>query len=347
MTSTNPMPSAPSWNPAAHDAQRASGASGPANIEASMAQAPSGLRCQLTQAPLEDAVLAEDGYTYNRPAWQAHVQAHPRVLLSPVTHQLVSPGVVPNRHLKNIVAEWRAWHAAQPPHAQPFDMEGWVEDFVTKEVMREPVALPDGMVCDKETARLHIFKHPQHPGRSMLDQRVTFDPQQKMLRDLNVLQLSEAVLGYEPGTLSRVYVLPSIASMLPRTTPSMAAVGGGAFVGAVGGGVQPPAAPGPAALAVQAPNPHNPRPNCARGVWLGLIAGAAVAPLIVGLAAECGVFDAAIGANRGKSLGVFLLFLTAPWAAAMFAITSSAGCLDQRRNRPRRAAAAPVGAAAV
>ncbi len=335
MLSMNLMPSAPTWDPVVHDPRPASEVSSPANGAVAVAEVPPGLRCQLTHAPLEDAVLAEDGYTYNRQAWQAHVQAHPHGLLSPVTHQRVLPTVMPNRHLKNIVAEWHAWHAAQPPHARSFDMEGWVEDFVTKEVMQKPVALPDGMVCDEETARLHIFNHPQHPGRSMLDQRMTFNPQQKMLRDLNVLQLSEAVLGHAPGTLSRSYVLPSIAAMLPRTAP------------AADPGAQPQAAPGPAPLAIQAANPAR-RGRGAVQVLVGALTGCVmVAPLGLAIAAETGAFDALLTTKQARNLGVYAYLATAPWAATVLLIVYCAGCLGQRRRQVRQAAGAPAGANAV
>ena len=154
-------------------------------------QVPSGLRCKLTEALLEDAVLAEDGHSYNRSAWLAYTAAHPHALVSPATMQPVSARAVPNRHLKTLASEWRTWHAAQPPHAQPFDMSDWVEDNLKGEVMQQPVALPDGMVCDLSTARDLIFANPQHPGRSLVDATVTFNASQKVLRDLNVLELSE------------------------------------------------------------------------------------------------------------------------------------------------------------
>ena len=269
---------------------------------------PAGLRCKITGAILQDAVLAEDGYTYNQSAWQAHVQQHPHTLRSPVTHQPVSALAVPNRNLKTIAAEWNIWQAAQPPHAEVFDMERWIEDPFTREVMREPVVLPDGMVCDKETARKDVFNHALHPGRSFLDENFTFDREQKLLRDLNLLELSEAVLGCAPGTLPRTYVIPTIASMLPRPALHISAASGGNLAPrAVAGVPQAPQqnAAGPVKRAV------------ITGAWLGV----ALTSLATGVSAASGALDKPMGREHARDFGAILCVL-----ALLFAIQGLVVC---------------------
>ena len=289
---------------------------------------PSGLRCKLTQALLDDAVLAEDGHSYNQQAWLAYTAAHPHALVSPATMQPVSACVVPNRHLKTLASEWRAWHAAQPPHARPFGLSDWVEDNLKGEVMQQPVALPDGMVCDLSTARDLIFGNPQHPGRSLVDETVTFTASQKVLRDLNVLELSEAVLGHPPGTLPRTYVVPTIAAMLgSRVTPLNMQVPG-------------PAA-GPPVLGAPVVQPLQRRQDArvvqgVAGVLAAAYVGVAVAPLFIGV----GLAEGAWGTHAPKGVIDGLCIGGPLWLAACFILIAAT-------RGPRRAPPVALGANAV
>ena len=298
---------------------------------------PAGLRCKLSQRLLEDdAVLAGDGYTYSKSAWDTYTRAHPHALKSPVTHQPVSAAVVPSRHIKTVAAEWRAWHDASPAPTLPFDMVKWVKDF-DWEVMRQPVLLPDGVICDLETARSMIFNNTVHPGRSWVNREVTFDASQKLLRDLNTLELAEEAMGVPKGAWPRTYVVPSIASMLPRSPQAL---------GATLGTDLPQE--GPRALAHHAleqsvaparrQTQHVIRDERygTHALLVGVGFGVALAPLVTGVAAYLGAFDGVMEDKKARMMSVILCVGTLPWVMGLACL---AVCLGRR---PRVAAAGDV-----
>lgn len=67
--------------------------------------APEACTCPITMQVMQDPVICEDGYTYEREAVEAWLQEHGR---SPMTNQqLVSTRLIPNRALRGMIELWR------------------------------------------------------------------------------------------------------------------------------------------------------------------------------------------------------------------------------------------------
>ena len=169
---------------------------------------PPGLRCKLSGERLVNPVLARDGYSYERAHWDRWVEHHPHDLRSPVTGAPVSPTVVEQRHLRA---------AAQEQALGRTDLAPWVRDIATLEAMRQPVRMPDGLVCDAASVQPLMFSAARR-GRSLLDPNRQFSSHEKIVPDLNLLELSEAVQGCTPYALPRCYVVPCMAALL-RSAP--------------------------------------------------------------------------------------------------------------------------------
>lgn len=104
------------------------------------------VRCPIDGAPLTDAVLASDGWVYNKGALQDFWCAH-EALVSPITGVEVTNVLFAHNPLRSLAKELRA--APAKGKAVPTEEPELVLCPITHEVMEAPVLAEDGYIYDK------------------------------------------------------------------------------------------------------------------------------------------------------------------------------------------------------
>jgi len=106
------------------------------------------LRCPIDGALLEDAVLASDGYVYNKSSLQAHWTTK-EALVSPVTGATMTSVLCRHNPIRSVVKELIA--APDKGQGVPADEPDLVLCPISQEVMQEPVLAEDGNLYDRAT----------------------------------------------------------------------------------------------------------------------------------------------------------------------------------------------------
>ena len=106
------------------------------------------LRCPIDGALLEDAVLASDGYAYNKSSLQAHWTTK-AALVSPVTGATMTSVLCRHNPIRSVVKELIA--APAKGQGVPADEPDLVLCPISQEVMQEPVLAEDGNLYDRAT----------------------------------------------------------------------------------------------------------------------------------------------------------------------------------------------------
>jgi hypothetical protein len=106
------------------------------------------VRCPIDGALLEDAVLASDGYVYNKVSLQAYWNTQ-EALVSPVTGATMTSVLCRHNPLRSVVKEL----IATPAKGEnvPADEPDLVMCPISQEVMQEPVLAADGNLYDRQT----------------------------------------------------------------------------------------------------------------------------------------------------------------------------------------------------
>lgn len=106
------------------------------------------LRCPIDGALLEDAVLASDGYAYNKSSLQTYWNTK-EALVSPVTGATMTSVLCRHNPIRSVVKEL----IATPAKGQdvPADEPDLVLCPISQEVMQEPVLAEDGNLYDRQT----------------------------------------------------------------------------------------------------------------------------------------------------------------------------------------------------
>ena len=98
--------------------------------------------CPLSDVPMTDAVLADDGYVYQRGALLQYWTKWDFV--SPITGEAVSPAIFPHRAMSSLAKRIDDGHVEDDPPEI-------LVCSITHDIMRSPVLASDGFVYDKET----------------------------------------------------------------------------------------------------------------------------------------------------------------------------------------------------
>jgi len=129
---------------------------------------PGSFKCPITQDVMEDPVVAADGHSYEKSAFQRHLDHHHEEIRrrmewtgwarSPMTNvELANYNTIPNRSLKSAIAEWRQQFRA-------FRAENPDLEEVAPGTQLETPALPTAYPTPAEARRVRVADAGSRPG---------------------------------------------------------------------------------------------------------------------------------------------------------------------------------------